>query len=383
VQIGLAAQSVNLNYLAQAIDAGARDHFDYITLHPYEVLGLVRQGFEAQFLSIVPTVRKLLADKNPAKQDVPVHFTELGEPISKISPEQQADQLTKAFVLSLAQGVARTHWFEVTDGDSGRFGLVDVSATRRPAFHALANLVAVLGEQPRYEGWTLLSGIACAFVFASPNGPVAVAWGPPDSRVDVSFEREIEAIAIGTPDSSAKSLSLSLTNSPVLIRGVSDTLVREARANLDRPFLWGKDYSQAPTVSYRAATGADGLHPVGETQVQVIDGVPARNMNDQPGAVFTVDPNFNSYTPVRLRIEAVVRRNGAAPASFALYYESSNGPRMAGAKYEIPGSDRWYTQAWEIVDPQFVGKWGYHILLESEALSNADYSLSTLSITKQ
>src|ERR1041384_6425778 len=53
VGIGIAAQSVNLNFLAQALDAGAAGHFDYVTVHPYENLDLVAQGWEAQSMSIV------------------------------------------------------------------------------------------------------------------------------------------------------------------------------------------------------------------------------------------------------------------------------------------------------------------------------------------
>ena len=64
VRIGLAAQSVNLNFLAQALDAGAAGHFDYVTVHPYEVMDLVAQGWEAQYMSIVPTIRKLLATRS-------------------------------------------------------------------------------------------------------------------------------------------------------------------------------------------------------------------------------------------------------------------------------------------------------------------------------
>ncbi|YCM45662.1 beta-galactosidase [Verrucomicrobiaceae bacterium 227] len=41
--IGLAAKSAHINYLEQVIKAGAKDHFDYITLHPYELLNGVAQ----------------------------------------------------------------------------------------------------------------------------------------------------------------------------------------------------------------------------------------------------------------------------------------------------------------------------------------------------
>ncbi len=111
VRVGLAAQSVNLNFLAQALDAGAAGRFDHVTVHPYEVMDLVADGWEAQFLSIVPTIRKLLADKSPAQRDVPVWITEVGQPVEKgITPERQADTLVKAFTLGLpssARGESR------------------------------------------------------------------------------------------------------------------------------------------------------------------------------------------------------------------------------------------------------------------------------------
>ena len=54
---------------------GANDHFDYIVLHPYEVLNGIADntGSEAVYMNIVPTVRKLLAAQNPAKVNVPYH----------------------------------------------------------------------------------------------------------------------------------------------------------------------------------------------------------------------------------------------------------------------------------------------------------------------
>ena len=93
-QVGLAAQSNNVNYLEQAIKAGAADHFDYITLHPYEVLGGVNAGEETVYMSIVPTMRKMLADQDPARANVPVWFTEICTEVSdKITPEDQAGTL--------------------------------------------------------------------------------------------------------------------------------------------------------------------------------------------------------------------------------------------------------------------------------------------------
>src|ERR1035438_2874283 len=79
IKIGMAAQSVNLNYLERAIKAGAKDHFDFITLHPYEDLGNVmeKNDTEAVYMSIVPTVRKMLAAQDPSRINVPIWFTEI------------------------------------------------------------------------------------------------------------------------------------------------------------------------------------------------------------------------------------------------------------------------------------------------------------------
>ena len=47
-QIGLSIQSVNVNWLEQMLDAGAKGHFDFIAVHPYETLGVVESdGWDA------------------------------------------------------------------------------------------------------------------------------------------------------------------------------------------------------------------------------------------------------------------------------------------------------------------------------------------------
>ncbi len=79
-KIGIAAKSVAITYLDQAIAAGAKGHFDYITLHPYEVGGctITHPGTELVYLQIRSTVQKMLAARDPAKVGCPIIFTELG-----------------------------------------------------------------------------------------------------------------------------------------------------------------------------------------------------------------------------------------------------------------------------------------------------------------
>ena len=388
VQIGLAAQSVNLNFMAQALSAGAADHFDHVTVHPYETLGLVDDGWEAQFMSIVPTIRKLLADLNPAKQDVPIWFTELGEPVmGAITEEHQADTLVKAYVMGLAQGAHRIHWFEPLDGDSGPFGLIgggDGSAPKRMSFVAVSKLIEVLGRLPRYVGWLLLNDAHYAFVFegAGDGRASMVAWTAKGVTDTVPFTTTVNLVDLHEGDEGGGGVSVELTHSPSMIRGVPEELIDEARRNASKPLPWGGDYTDASSISYSAADGAKGLHPLGAPNVITLDGSPAVDVSQGPGLTFTIDPSFCSYCAGPLVVTAVVRRNGSDAAGFNLKYESTSGWQGTGSWYSVPGSDAWYTQSWTLDDAQLVGKWGYHIALDSDSTDNSDYSVQSVTVAK-
>ena len=381
MQIGLAAQSVNLNFLARALDAGAAGHFDYVTIHPYEVMDLVAQGWEAQYLSIVPTIRKLLADKSPTKKDVPIWITEVGQPVAKgITPERQADTLVKAFTLSLAQGIHRIHWFEGIDGDSGPFGLIagdKGSAPRRPSFTAMTQLIKHLGQAPRFAGWLLLDGKHYGFVFEGPEGVVLATWAAPGATAKVAFGARVRVVRPRSGEI-AEAEEVELTNSPVLIVGAPPGLAVEARANRGRPFPWGGDFSAANSVSLEG-----GLHPLGAAKIVTIDGREARDLSASGHQNFTVDPNFLSYATVPITITAVFRRNGEKAAGFALKYESTTGWKSAGGWYTVPAGSEWTTKSWTIQDPQFVGKWGFHFGFDSDSTQHSDYSLLSVTVAKE
>jgi polysaccharide biosynthesis protein PslG len=385
VQIGLAAQSVNLNFLAQALDAGAAGNFDYVTVHPYEVMDMVARGWEPQFLSIVPTIRKLLADKSPTKKDVPVWITEIGQPVEKgTTPEMQSDTLLKAYVLSLAQGVRRVHWFEGIDGDSGPFGLIagnNGSAPKRLSYTSMTQLIKALGQTPRATGWMLLDGKHWGFVFEGAEGPVLATWAAPGTTAKVSFGAKVRLVQPRTGEVSEVE-SVELTNSPVLVAGVPAKLVSEARANVGRPIPWGGDFTGAGSVTWEAPDTAKGLHPVGHLRELVADGRDARDMSASSGQSFTVDPNFLSYTTTPIKITAVLRRNGDKAAGFNMKYESTTGWKGSGGWYTIPAGTEWTTKTWTIKDPQFVGKWGVHFGFDSDSTQHSNYSLRSVTVSK-
>jgi hypothetical protein len=173
-----------------------------------------------------------------------------------------------------------------------------------------------------------------------------------------------------------------LTPSPIILVGAPSSFIAQARANINRPFPWGGDFSNATSVSFIAAGADQGLHPLGARTIVTVDGAPALDVSASSGQSFTVDPQFSSYTTSPLRITAVVRRSGADAAGFNLKYEATSGWKSIGSWYAVPASDQWTTQSWTITDPQFVGKWGYHFTFDSDSNQNSKYRIQSVTVTK-
>lgn len=389
--VGLAAKSAHVNYLEQVIRAGARDHFDFITLHPYEILDGIASdaGTEAVFLNIVPVLRRMLQAQNPAKRDVPVLFTELGCDARK-GEDKQAHALVKAYAMGIAQGVACIHWFEGRDGDSGPLGLLDRQGKPRPSYAALGQLIRHLGQRPAFLGWVLLQDKHCGFLFQGAEAEVLIAWAYRGEPARVPSSRPLQVLdpLSGQVQSTG---SLALASAPVLVLGgIPEEWRCQARANRDRPLSWGGDFSRAASVSITpgAAGGEKGLHTrSGRDVAHAVQayGGPARAGNLPGGNLFIVDPSFLSYSSVPLEITAVVRRNEANEnAGFKLVYESRDGFKTApGGWFTIPGNQAWHTVRWQIDDPQFVNYWGYNFALVSDGDRYNRYYLQSVTVTKR
>jgi hypothetical protein len=389
--VGLAAKSVHVNYLEQVIQAGAKDHFDYITLHPYEVLGTVSgdAGTEALYMNIVPVVRKMLAAQNPAKRNVPILFTEIGSDGGK-DPERQASALVKAYTMGIAQGVACIQWFEGRDGDSGPMGLIDQKGNPRPAYHALANLIQHLGQHPAYLGWVLLNDKHYAFVFQGERSIVLVTWAYRGAADAIDLGRGAQIIDPMTGDGTDTGKH-PLTSKPILIIDPPKDLIAQARSNVRKPLPWGGDYSAAKSVSIAMGEKnvEKGLHNLSGDAVAadvVAYGGPARSGGVPGGNAFVVDPQFLSYsptsTPTPIEVTIVVRRNPANDnAGFKLVYESTRGYKNFGW-YTVPDNKQWHTIQWKITDAEFVGMWGYNFALESDGNQYNKYFIQSVTVTK-
>lgn len=357
IQVAICAASVHLNFVAQALKAGAAGHFDYVTLHPYETLGLVDRGFEAMFMAIRPTVRAMLADLDPDKVDVPLVFTELGTPVQgETTPEAQASTFVKSYVLSLAQGVSRIHWFEGRDGDSGPFGLYDAAGDPRVSFTAASHLLASLGPRPGLYGWILFDDAHPGFVFDDGGEAVMVAWARPGTPPTVDAGGPVQLLDPLTGKTSTAT-GFTLSTTPTIVRGLPIEWVAAAAASRQAAFPWDGTFGGATEVSVTPA-GEQGLHMLGTPPRVTVDGVEAFDMGAGAGWPFTVDPTFLVYDAVPLRVTVEVRRKVAdAAAGFNVKYEAIDGTHGTGGWNGVPAGDTWHTLTWDIDDPQFVGHW--------------------------
>ena len=386
--VGIAAKSAHVNYLEQVIKAGAKDHFDFITLHPYEVLDGVASnvGTEPLFMHIVPTVRRMLKEQNPVKADVPIIFTELGCDVRK-GTEIQAHTLVKAYTMSIAQGVACVHWFEGRDGDSGPLGLLDHQGQPRPAYHALGNMIRYLGQHPDYVGWVDQPDGMLGFIFQGAETSVMVAWTPHGRDAVMRFASD-QAIVNPLDGQIRRTSETELTAAPLFVLDVPPELLRQAVANRRRPLSWGGDFSSTDVVSITMGEEqiAQGLHTLsGDAVADAVTayGGSARAGSIPGGNLFIVDPQFLCYNSEPIEITAEVRRNEANDnAGFKLVYESTTGFRTAGAWYTVPDNTRWHTVTWTINDPQFVAYWGYNFSLVSDGNVYNKYYIRSVTVRR-
>jgi len=381
--VGIAAKSAHINYLDRVIASGAKDHFDFLTLHPYELLGLVHKhpGTEPMFMSIAPTTRKMLARRNPAKQDVPIWFTELGADAERLGEDGQAASLVKAYTMAIEQGVASISWFEGRDGDSGPMGLMTKDKTKRMAYTAMAEMIRHYGQQPKAIGWLMLNDRHYAFAAEGKHGTILSAWTTTRTPDQVDFGKMCEIVDPLTGRTS-RAETVELTLRPILVLNPPQAMIDAARANHGKPLLWGGDYSQAKSVSvtFGETIVEKGLHTQSAQSIAedvVLYGGAGRAGDVPGGNVFMVDPAFLSYDTVPIEITFEVRRNpDNDPQRLVLEYESTTGYKKA-APFPIPDNQQWHTARFRIDDCQFVNTWGF-----SFRINQGTYAVRKVAVTR-
>ncbi|MBC8869809.1 MAG: cellulase family glycosylhydrolase [Planctomycetes bacterium] len=381
-QVGLGTSSFDLSFLEETIVQGAADHFDFIDIHPYELMGAVMEGREPVFLQIMPNLRKMLA-RTKQRTDIPVWVGEIGTTTTdKPEDEQrQAEALVKAYVLCLAQGIDRVFWFE--GRGPYRMGLIrsDPNWTKRPSCDALRTLTGLLGPRPERLGWLNPTGQSHGFVFQGAAGPVLVTWAATDQGDTLRLPAGLTTIDLaGKATAIEAEQDLALTRVPVFVTNLPPGWVADARSHRDQPFPWQQDYSQAETVSCKPGTGEnDGLTCLGDggdskPLVGQIEGATARRSdraNKHYYLAFDVADTYASVGDNQLEITVVARRVDPAKAGGCnLFYESTQRYRLGDQWWTIPAEPGWHRFTFRINDANFANNWGYNFSINT--LSSPD-----------
>jgi hypothetical protein len=393
-KVGLSVANFDVGFLDAVIKAGARDHFDFICVHPYENLAAVGEGGEVDYLSLAGNLRKMLAANNQPK-DMPLWITEVGylAPVKANAEDdqRQAVMLTKAYVLSIAQGFQRIFWFEARGpsyGNGQDFGILRSDWTPRRSYDALKTMTSVMGPDPHYVGWLNVGDGGFGFVFKGAGSNVLAAWAPTGEHAKpCSFKLDAEVTMTdlaGKQSSLPAGAGLTITPCPIFISNLPRALVAQAQTNRDKPYPWGGDYASASVVTCRlGATNADdGLKQFSpKTTVVVNDSTASyrrpdfenRALNGEGRYVyFRVDPQFVPFGTKELSITIVAKRiSPEKPAGMNLTYESAKGYRGADKWWAIPEDGQWHEYTWTLGDANFVGQWGWNFRFDAVSSPNA------------
>jgi hypothetical protein len=383
-KIGMSVANFDVRFLDAAIKAGAAGHFDFICVHPYEILAGLREEGEPAFLNMTTTLRKML-DDNGQPADTPLWITEIGAlaPVKQESVEDraQAAELAKAYLLSIAAGFKRVFWFEARGpsyGDGKDYGLIRADMSSRPSLDALRVLTTRLGPAPVSAGWLDLGEGAYGFLFDNEGKPVLGAWAGAKREVKVVFDGGVRLFRLNEEESRTLRTGepLTLTDTPVLIEDLPAALVERARAQQNKPYPWNVDYAGAALATLRL-----GDHNVG-SGIKLIkqDTTIAHpewrrtdfSRSDKEGhyVYFWIDPQFAALDVKTVEVTAVVKR--VAPdkqAGLNVEYESSRG--YVGTDYRtIPEGDAWQELSWTLRDTSFAGTWGWSFRLNGISSPN-------------
>ena len=394
-QVGLTVASYDAPYLQQTILAMQRakkpNSFDYLCIHPYEIAdGLSGVDGEIPYLWMTHTLREMLKVHAPERSNAEIWITEVGHRIGdshgqQITEEDAAKAFAKMYVMAIAQGIARTQWFEAQDprGEDAGFGLISRDGRERPSYRTLKTLSSQLGPTPESLGWLALGkeGRGYGFVFQNEKTPVLVVWMPSGlTDQTISFTHDVQVTELSKSSTTTLKVGqpLALTDEPTLIEGVPTDLITHARANAGKNFPWGGDYSKAKSVSLQLGSSAprQGIFPTGRIPSPTVtfpDGSTGIVVQGDigHGVSFYVHPSIATLQTRDYYVRVTARRFSPGNVGMNLIYEVADSQGRgaytnAGKWFGANAGTDWQTYTWHVTDACFSKMWGYDIVVRPE-----------------
>ena len=147
-------------YLEGVYEAGGKDSFDVMNVHPYRYPSSPE---ERPLYDDLVRLRRLMEKHGDASK--PIWITEVGWPTQRdrrgVSPQRQAEMLARTYLLSLQAGVEVVFWYEFQapegkpEYNEDHFGIVHRDLSPKPAYTALAVLARArpAGSKVLKQAW--------------------------------------------------------------------------------------------------------------------------------------------------------------------------------------------------------------------------------------
>jgi hypothetical protein len=388
-KVGLSVASFDAPYLNQVILAmkkeGKPNSFDHVCIHPYEIAdGINSPDGEIPFLWMAHTLRQMLKASAPDRANAEIWISEVGHRVERrgsrnITEEDAAKALVKIYTMALAQGIARTQWFEGRDplGEPPGFGLLKRDGKPRASYTAIKELTKRLGPSPKYVGWLAL-GAGYGFVFEGGPAPVLITWMPAGQKSKAFFPTEVERIdpIRGASTKLKPREALEFTDSPIFLAGISGAIIKAARENASKPFPWGGNFAKATAVSVELGKpggnkGIVQLNPEATPTIKFHDGSTGILVRGDQAVSFFVHPTFAGFATKEYHVRATVRRVAPGNVGMNLFYEVADSQgrtpyKNRGIWFGASKDDGWQTYTWSVTDACFSKMWGYDLSLRPE-----------------
>lgn len=336
-KIGFSLTDLDLHFLHLALNDGAAGNFDYLSLNPYPY----SPDSETHFLTILPTIRQLLASHQQAPT-LPVHIT-LTAPTTT--------DLLKAILLARLQGF--DHIFSHSDTQALNF------------------LQKNLGPDPQYLGHLDLGPDTYALLFENENNNIQTlaAWSTaaePPALADTPLTREIHFLP---------------------------NLPPELRAKIAHGILPQQNYSTERSVhlTLGETNHSHGLYQVIPSHTPYDPELKANRLHlsaDPPHFItsYLADPTFITPETRELTLTITAKRLPSEsglehPTGFSLTYESIHGLRTLPVPSVVAGDNQWHEITWNLTDAKFTGTYGFHLKTDSTGFAN-DLLLKKIEISR-
>ncbi|MEK0312261.1 CBM96 family carbohydrate-binding protein [Cohnella sp. 56] len=275
--VGMSTAGVPLSWMESVMKLGGLNYMDVVSFHPY-----VYPNDPELIVKSIDDVNALVRKYNGGKTK-PLWISEIGWPthatLSGVSEKKSADDLVRAFVLSLANGIEKVYWYDLmNDGTNAtynedNFGLVRNKNdklgvyTPKPSYTAFAVMIRQLSEAV-FDKNLSAAGSYYHYLFKQKGEDVRVVWATQPKSVVIRSQSPVRVVdfmgneTVYTPVQGK--VYMTLNGEPSYIRGAIDGIAENGTFKLTgESSLMREDGKLKLTVDNKESAAVSGTFDIG------------------------------------------------------------------------------------------------------------------------